>query len=58
MYIGICSEAGTVIAEEDAFDYALGRISAGTDEEKKEFADWFYSGNFIKEDEHGRDHEC
>ena len=48
-------EIGTEIfvPEEDAYDYAMERIS--TDEDlKKEFKDsvveWFYSGNWVKED--------
>lgn len=37
------------VREEDSFSYALERISQ--DEElKKEFVEWFYSENWIKED--------
>lgn len=45
------SEIGTgvFVPEEDAYDYAMERISL--DEElKQEFVEWFYSGNWIKED--------
>jgi len=40
---------GIFIPEKDAYDYAMERISHGTDEEKQEFVEWFYSGNWIKE---------
>lgn len=44
-------EIGTMIyvPEEDAYDYALEKISQ--DEElKQEFVEWFYSGNWVKEE--------
>ena len=37
------------VPEEDAFEYALERISQD-ENEKREFIDWFYSGNWVKED--------
>lgn len=45
------SEIGTgvFVPEEDAYDYAMERLYLGTDEEKKEFVEWFYSGNWVKE---------
>jgi len=39
---------GIFVAEEDAYDYAMERISLD-EAEKKEFVEWFYSGNWIKE---------
>lgn len=42
--------SGIFVPEEDAFDYALERVMQGTQEEKKEFVEWFYSGEWIKED--------
>jgi hypothetical protein len=50
-YIGIGSEQGKVIPAEKAFDYALERITNGTTEEKQEFTDWFYSGDWYYEEE-------
>ena len=50
------SEIGTgnFVPEEDAFDYALERCLHGTEEDKREFGEmlmeWFYSGNWVKED--------
>lgn len=41
--------SGIFVFEEDAYDYALERISQD-DELKQEFVEWFYSGNWIKED--------
>ncbi len=46
-YKGIST--GIFVPKEDAYEYALERISL--DEElKQEFVEWFYSGNWIKED--------
>ena len=43
-------QTGIFVPEEDAYNYAMERISQD-EEEKKEFVEWFYSGNFIfKED--------
>lgn len=41
---------GVFIPEEDAFNRALEMISLGTEGEKKEFVEWFYSGNWVKEE--------
>ena len=44
----------TFVPEEEAFDYAFDRCMNGTEEEQKEFkvmlVEWFYSGNWVKED--------
>lgn len=48
-YIGIGSEQGNVIPAEKAFEYALERITNGTDYEKQKFIEWFYSGDWIEE---------
>lgn len=44
-------EIGTsvFVPEEDAYDYALERISQDEDL-KKEFVEWFYSGNWVREE--------
>ena len=40
---------GIFVPEEDAYEYALERISQ--DEElKQELVEWFYSGNWVKEE--------
>ena len=54
MYIGIGPEDGIMITEEQAFDYALERSLHGTPQDQQDFKEllleWFYSGNWIKED--------
>ena len=51
---GIGPEEGTIVNEGDAYTYALERCLGGTLEEQKEFrgmlVEWYYSGNWIKED--------
>lgn len=53
-YKGIGPEAGTIVEEDQAYRYALERCLHGTLEEQKEFqemlTDWYYSGNWIKEE--------
>ena len=48
--LGICSERGTCVEDEQAFDYALERCLSGTEEEQEEFkemlVEWYYSGNW------------
>lgn len=40
---------GIFVPEEDAYEYALERISYDVDL-KKELVEWFYSGNWVKEE--------
>lgn len=40
---------GTFVAEEDAYEYALERLTQDEDEKRK-FVEWFFSGNWIKEE--------
>ena len=53
-YIGFGPEAGHYVPAAVAFEYALERCTKGTEEDRKEFKDmlveWFYSGNWVKED--------
>lgn len=55
MYIGIGPEKDKVVTEDQAFDYALERSLHGTLQDQREFrellVEWFYSGNWIKEDD-------
>lgn len=48
-YVGIQREDGKVIPEKQAFSYALCRV-IDNPEERNEFIQWFYSGNWIKEE--------
>ncbi|WP_162858234.1 hypothetical protein [Mediterraneibacter massiliensis] len=54
MYIGIGPERGTEVSEEQAYEYALGRCLHGSLQDQQEFkemlVEWFYSGNWIKEE--------
>lgn len=51
-YEGIGPEEGTIVTEEEAFDYALERCLHGTPEDQEEFrsalVEWFYSGNYLR----------
>ena len=38
---------GLFIPQEDAFDYAVEKLLCATEEEKREFVEFFYSGNYI-----------
>lgn len=48
-YVGILSNKGIVVQEKDAFDYAIQQINS-SEELKTEFVEWFFSGNFVKEE--------
>lgn len=48
-YVGIFANNGKVVKEEDAFDYALSHIMSDPNE-KEEFIEWFFSGNWVKKD--------
>jgi len=52
-YKGICCEKGITVEEEKAFNYAIHRVLQGTEDEKAEFQEWFYSGNWVKEENEG-----
>lgn len=51
-YEGVGPEEGTIVTEEEAFDYALERCLHGTPEDQDEFrimlVEWFYSGNYLR----------
>ena len=51
-YEGIGPEEGTMVTEEEAFDYALERCLHGTLEDQEEsrsmLVEWFYSGNYLR----------
>lgn len=53
-YIGIGPEKGQVVDEIQAYSYALDRCLHGTVKEQIEFramlVEWYYSGNWVKED--------
>lgn len=53
-YTGVGPEVGTFVPVNVAFEYAFERCMEGTMEDKRDFqemlVEWFYSGNWIKED--------
>ena len=49
-YVGICQERGNTVDEEEAFLYAICRILS-SDAQQKEFVEWYYSGDWIKEED-------
>lgn len=49
VYRGIGPERGHVVPEEHAYEYAISVIDQDSDL-KDELVNWFFSGNFIKED--------
>lgn len=55
IYRGIGPEEDTIVAEDKAYDYALERCLKGTEEDRQEFrkelVEWFFSGNWIEEEE-------
>ena len=59
-YVGLGPENGKIIAEENALSYAMeccGIVKIGNGPDWPEFSnmliDWFYSGNWIKEESCG-----
>lgn len=57
-YEGFGPEQGTVVSQEEAYDYALERSLSGTEKDKQEFKEmlvaWFYSDNWNER----REDEC
>ena len=47
-YKGIGPEAGTIVEEDQAYQYALERCMNATPEEKEEFVNWYHSGNWAE----------
>ena len=50
MYVGVGPEQGKQIDEEFALGYAMQRVMQNP-EEQKEFVEWFFSGNWVKEND-------
>ncbi len=49
-YKGICSERGKTVPDGMALGYALSRVLED-ENQKQEFIEWFYSGNWVKVEE-------
>lgn len=61
MYVGILKEDGIEVPEEDATRFALRRCLTSEDdfssfkkEFGKDFVEWYFSGNWIKEEDDGK----
>ena len=48
-YVGSKENAGIIVHEADAFVYAKCSIDEFNEKEKQEFVEWFFSGNWRKE---------
>lgn len=61
MYVGIGTERGKCVSDEEAFDYAMEKIRKDPklfEEYKKSVVDWFFSGEWIhKEGKQGENGE-
>jgi hypothetical protein len=49
-YIGILNNKGIEIPEDEAFEYAKNHLDEMNERDKQEFVEWFFSGDFIKEE--------
>ncbi len=55
-YLGILKERGKRVEKENCLSYAIDRVMTN-DDDKKEFVDWFYSGNWIKTEKGDEENE-
>lgn len=52
MYREIGIESGKEVSDECAFDYAKNHLDEMTDMDKQTFVEFFFSGNWIREEDH------
>ena len=50
-YRGIGPEKGRTVEEPFSYEYAKAHLDELSEQDKKEFVEWFFSGNWYKEDE-------
>lgn len=50
-YRGIGPEKGRTVEELFSYEYAKAHLDELSEQDKKEFVEWFFSGNWYKEDE-------
>jgi hypothetical protein len=48
--MGIMSNEGIKIPEDEAFDYAKEHLNELDERDRKEFVEWFFSGNWVKKE--------
>lgn len=61
MYVGIGTERGKRVLDEDAFDYTMGEIRKDPElfeEYKKSMVEWFFSGDWIYKEETENGNVC
>ena len=51
VYVGILGNEGIWLNEEDAFEYAKDHLDELNEADRKEFVEWFFSGDVIKKGE-------
>ena len=60
-YMGFNVNAGVNVSEDEAFEYAKEHLDEMSDEEKADFIEWFFSGDWLLKngemDVYGRWHE-
>lgn len=49
-YVGLGPRAGLIVEEGDAFEFALNAMRNEPPEDKQAFIEWFFSGNYVRED--------
>lgn len=50
-YIGIGPENGKIVSATNAYDYAKQHLDDISESDKKDFVEWFYSGNWISSED-------
>lgn len=49
-YIGFHEYKGVVVPEDEAFEYAKNHLDELSENDKKGFVEWFFSGNFVRKE--------
>ena len=49
-YVGVLPKEKKIVPEEEAFDYAKEHLDEMSEDEKADFVEWFFSGNWIKKE--------
>lgn len=49
-YVGFSEYKGVIVPVEEAFEYAKCHLDELSEEDKQGFVDWFFSGDFIREE--------
>jgi hypothetical protein len=49
-YMGVSVNEGINVSGDEAFEYAKEHLDEMSDEDKADFVEWFFSGNWIKQE--------